>query len=256
MQSLCTNAACSLDAYALYRRLCETDSGDLSAGMLGVTPDAGKPGTGTGLAMLQLDKHVKLEKQKASDDQQSQRVKLASQASAGGQPCPKEQQRGKDSDLQGQVKSKNKKKNRLGQRARQQLGRAKQAGLDKIRPNRTFMVSHIFLRQHCLMRLLSLMAKTWVIETCFVHSCFDACMLSQAPNGICSCNQLLGRPNALCKCPRECTVEQCCITVAAMDVWCKRNLALTQPLLGSATAGFLHEGRTDGHVYAAESRYT
>ena len=144
MPSLCTRAACSLDAYAVYRRQNEIDSGDLSAAHVGMIPDAIKQETGTGSAMLQPGQHFELQKLKASDDQQTQRGKLASQVSAGAQPCQQREKSGTDTDLQGQVKSKNKKKNRLGQRARQQLGRAKQA---ENCPKKTFMVSQTFLWQ-------------------------------------------------------------------------------------------------------------
>ena len=132
MQSQCTHV---LDAYAVYCRLNDTDSGDLSAATLEVIPDV----------VLQPDKHFKLQKPKASEDQQSQRGKLAPLAPADDRPCHKREKREKDTNLQGQVKSKNKKKNRLGQRARQQLGRAKQVQLGELRPKKTFVVSHTSL---------------------------------------------------------------------------------------------------------------
>ena len=142
MQPPCTHV---LDAYAVYCRLHGIGSGDLSAATLEVIPDAIKQETWTGSVVLQPDKHVKLQKLKASDDQRSQRGKLASQAFAGGQPCHMREKGGNDTGLQGQVKSKNKRKNRLGQRARQQLGRAKQAELVESRPKKTYVVSHTSL---------------------------------------------------------------------------------------------------------------
>ena len=131
----------------LCRRLHNVDSGDLLATTLRVIPDATKQ-AGSGSAVLQPDKHVKLQKANTTEHQQSQRGKLASQASAGGRPCHKGEKRENDTNSQGQVKSRNKKKNRLGQRARQQLGRAKQAGLGESCPNKSFMVSHTSWKQH------------------------------------------------------------------------------------------------------------
>lgn len=131
----------------MYCRQNEIGPGDLSAANGGMIPDAIKQETGTGSTMLQPGKQFKLQKPKASEDQQTQRGKLASQVSAGAQPCQKREKPGPDTNLQRQVKSKSKKKNRLGQRARQQLGRAKQA---ENCPKKTFMVSQTFLWQQCL----------------------------------------------------------------------------------------------------------
>ena len=79
-------------------------------------------------SVLQPDEPVTRHKSKASEDWQSQKGKPAP---AGGQPSQKHKKNGKAVDPQGQGKSQNKKKSRLGQRARQQLGRAKEAGLNE-----------------------------------------------------------------------------------------------------------------------------
>lgn len=73
---------------------------------------------------------------------QRHRNKLALKPSVTGQSCHKGETETPVTDLHGQLKPKTRKKNRLGQRARQQLGRAKEAQFVKERPRNTFKVDH------------------------------------------------------------------------------------------------------------------
>lgn len=89
-------------------------------------------------SLPQPDKPVTPHQSKSSEERPSQKGKPAP---AAGRLSQRHKKSRKVDDPPGQVKSKNKKKNRLGQRARQQLGRAKEAGLHEGQPRKGSLVS-------------------------------------------------------------------------------------------------------------------
>ena len=150
------------------------ESGSSSADDSGAWSGASKQETGAASAMPMPDEPVKVHHPKVSneaqalEDLQATKGKLASQPSVGAPPCHKRDKKASDIDLQGHSKSKNKKKNRLGQRARQQLGRAKEAQLFESRPKSAFLVSHVSLPHHfnglCAQNL-----QVWANAPCTLH---------------------------------------------------------------------------------------
>lgn len=139
LQSRCIDAKAEL-LLSCHCRLSDVESGRSTPADSGVTPGAIQPVIPT-QSVLQPDKPGTQHKSKASEDWQSQKGKPAP---ASGQPSQKHKKDGTAVNPQGQVKSKNK-KNRLGQRARQQLGRAKEAGLNQGQLRQGFLVSFVKL---------------------------------------------------------------------------------------------------------------
>ena len=95
----------------------------------------------TASAMLQSDAQLHLPTASQAGTQ-THKGQLALKPSVAGQTFHKGETGTSVTDLRGQLKPKVRKKNRLGQRARQQLGRAKEAQAVESRPRNTFKVGH------------------------------------------------------------------------------------------------------------------